>query len=676
MHMLTNEYRLLRRLGRGGMGEVWEAARIKENHVVVPCAIKLLHLDFTESSRERKLFFDEARIATQLDHSRIVKVIDIGADKSGRPFLVMERVDGIDLRSFLKEADKESLIPLDIEITTFIVGEVLAALDYAHERTIGGADAGIIHSDVTPGNIMISSSGEVKLTDFGIARFAATAGPMSRAIGTPRYMSPEQLSGDPKRETDIYGLGVVLHEMLDGKRFLDGCTPDQFRARVLGGPPPQLDRSGVPDWLDDLRRRMIATDHRDRPRASEARAVLIEYCPRYLAAGERLKTNYYARLIGRRRSGVTQLLDVADDGHMHGLIAQIGQQAADDPDRGGAGRSPNPAQQPQRATPGQRGQPDPHGLVTEPNRASSPRAPRSNPQPSAQIPTNISSPATYTADRAGRLYLSESGASHDLIEATEVLPAHGTAAARAEQTGKQEVSETNEDSISTPLSSRPGHAGAGAIREHAPYLRWLALGSGTIALAFLVTALVLLVQMLRAEDPGQSNPDPRVVEVVEPDTDRVAEALVTPSIAEPKVVEPEVVEPKVVEPKVVAPEVVAPEVVEPEVVEPTDVEPTGVDPVKQTKTKPDPKPKAVQKIGVVFIIASDRGGMIKAGRHTAKIKHRSSYLELPLGTHKISWQPADSKDWAPQGKITVKDISPKLYEVKIDGGTITGVKQL
>src|SRR5689334_2071142 len=215
MHMITDEYRLLRRIGRGGMGEVWEAARIKDNNVVVPCAIKLLHSDITETARERRLFFDEARIATQLDHSRIVKVIDVGTARNGQPFLVMERVDGIDLRFFLKEAEEQQLTPLDIDIVTYIIGEVLAALDYAHDRTIAGADAGIIHSDVTPGNILISSSGEVKLTDFGIARFAATAGPMSRAIGTPRYMAPEQIVGNPRRETDIYGLGVVLHEMLD-----------------------------------------------------------------------------------------------------------------------------------------------------------------------------------------------------------------------------------------------------------------------------------------------------------------------------------------------------------------------------------------------------------------------------------------------------------------------------
>jgi hypothetical protein len=307
MHMLTSEYRLLRRLGSGGMGEVWEAVRIKGD-IVVPCAIKLLHADFTDTARERRLFFDEGRIATQLDHSRIVKVIDLGTARDGRPFLVMERVDGVDLRNFLKAARKESSTPLDLDVISYIVGEVLAALAYAHERTIGGDEAGIIHSDVTPGNIMISSSGEVKLTDFGIARFAAAATPMSRAIGTPRYMSPEQLSGDPRRETDIYSLGVVLHELLDDKRYLDGLTPDEARARVLCGPPPELTRRDVPSWLDELRRKKISTEPGQRPSTSEARAMLVDHCPRYLAATAQLEADY-ARLIGRRRSGVTELND-------------------------------------------------------------------------------------------------------------------------------------------------------------------------------------------------------------------------------------------------------------------------------------------------------------------------------------------------------------------------------
>jgi serine/threonine protein kinase len=298
------------------MGEVWEAVRIKGSGIVVPCAIKLLHADITETAREHKLFLEEARIATQLDHGRIVKIIDIGTARDGRPFLVMERVDGVDLRGFLEAAKAETGGLLELDVVVYIIGEVLAGLAYAHGRKEGGADGGIVHSDVTPGNIMVTSSGEVKLTDFGIARFAATAGPMSRAVGTPRYMSPEQLSGDPQRETDIYGLGVVLHELLEGKRFLDGFSPDQFRSRVLMGPPPKLSREGVPAWLDELRERMIATDPKDRPRADEARAILVKHCPGFVAAGAQLEAQY-ARIIGGQRSGVT-LLKLDDSGSVFG----------------------------------------------------------------------------------------------------------------------------------------------------------------------------------------------------------------------------------------------------------------------------------------------------------------------------------------------------------------------
>jgi tRNA A-37 threonylcarbamoyl transferase component Bud32 len=658
MDMLTDEYRLLRRLGSGGMGEVWEAARIKDNHVVVPCAIKLLHADFTATARERRLFHDEARIATQLDHSRIVKVIDVGTARDGRPFLVMERVDGIDLRSFLKEAEKESLVPLEIDITTYIVGEVLAALDYAHERTIGGAEAGIIHSDVTPGNILISSSGEVKLTDFGIARFAATAAPMSRAIGTPRYMSPEQLSGDPRIETDIYGLGVVLHEMLDGRRFLEGCTPDQFRSRVLMGPPPELERSDVPEWLDELRRRMIATDRRDRPRASEARAVLIEHCPRYLAAGEQLKNNYYARLIGRRRSGVTQLLARADARYTPGLLPQIAKQE-------GAGAE---GSERSRELPGEETLHDPSsgtgvGGVEGGN-------------------------STYTADRAGHVHLGqvEAGqapAAHDQPSRLELLPEHEDEDDPIDATellpaaGGEDDPLGRDESVSAPFV--PARPGSDVLT---PRLRWLAIGSAAAAGVLLITVIVLLVQMFRADEGAvavapEAAEGPKVTqEAAEPadEPERARAAQPVPVATPDPVITPE--------PK---PE---PEpAVEPGTeLEPRE-EPTGEpaqdskaeasdEPTKEIEkeTKPKPKPKAGPPIGVVFVV--ERDGEIKVSGKVATTKNHATYLELRPGRHTVRWRAADGDPWQSHGKLTVEDISPGKYQVRLAGGKLTEVKRL
>lgn len=551
MQRLTNEYRLLRRLGSGGMGEVWEAARVK-NDIVVPCAIKLLHADFTETASERRLFFDEARIATQLDHSRIVKVIDLSTAQDGRPFLVMERVDGVDLRHFLKAAAKESSTPLEVDLVAYIVGEVLAALAYAHQRTVGTSDAGIIHSDVTPGNILISSSGEVKLTDFGIARFAALAAPMSRAIGTPRYMSPEQLSGHPRRETDIYGLGVVLHELVEDARFLEGLTPDQFRSRVLTGPPPPLTRKDVPAWLDELRQQMLATDPSLRPQAADARATLIANCPGYAAASARLEADY-ARLIGRRRSGVTQLVE-----------ENLGDTAFVPP------------------------------------------------------PAGAEEPACDTQPGA------EDASSDEEVEVapTELLP------------------------TTQPSSSHPAN------------LRWLALASALAAMAMLIVALTLLMQMLREPvDELQGH-----VAEVEP-----------PSARSPPRPEPTPEEPTVSEPTVLA------RVVDPE---PGDAEPEptadreGAPEPDPQKPKAEPAPKALPKVGVVFVIETDLEGQLKAGRKVVAVKNRSGYAELSPGKYQVGWRPEGSQDWQRCGRVTIPDVAPSHYKVRIDQGKVVEVGKL
>ncbi|NVB38760.1 protein kinase [Pseudenhygromyxa sp. WMMC2535] len=584
MDRLTEEYRLARRIGRGGMGEVWEALRVKDSGVVVPCAIKLLHADFTETARERRMFLAEAVIATQLDHGRIVKVTDLDTASDGRPFLVMERVDGVNLRSFLAAARQRAVVRLDLDLVTYIIGEVLFALDYAHGRVVGDSDAGVIHSDVTPGNILLSSCGEVKLTDFGIARFAATAGPMSRAIGTPRYMSPEQLGGDPQRATDIYGLGVVLHELLEGERFLDGLTPDRFRSRVLMGPPPALKRDDVPAWLDELRQRMIATDPRERPSASEAREVLVEHCPRYLAAAVQLQREY-ARLVGRARSGMTQQLS-----------------------EGAAGVASVPAATPEAPTP------------------------------------EVSTP--------------EEQEDEDEIPPTELLPATS-------------APEPDSAPALTPGSvpSKP--------RES---LRWLAIPTGLAALGICFVGLSLLVQALREPAPVSASADPAAL----PDPAQLRQPEPGP---QPK---PEQEPPAPEPPPDPAPEpdpaqlqpadspspstVAASDPTDPSASEPEVQHEEASEPPPKTKTKA--RPKAKTKIGVMFLIETNVEGKLKWGSKIIPVKNRSAYAELPTGSHRLSWLPEGSDDWQAHGRLSIEDIGPMRYKVRLQDGKITEISEI
>lgn len=304
----SGQYRLVKKIGRGGMGQVWQAVRVGAEGLMMPCAIKVLLLELAQTQKDRARFFNEARIAARLDHGNIVKVIDTG-ELQGCPFLVMVWVDGINLRELVRRAAQAGLVRLRLEVCCFIVGEVLAALQYAHNRTEGGRDAGVIHYDVTPGNILISSSGEVKLTDFGIAHFAATAGTLSRSIGTPRYMSPEQITGHPRTESDIYSLGVVLWELVAGSRYLEGADVDQFRARVLMGPPAEIERDEVPEWLRRLIRQMLAVRPEQRPNAAECRTLLLNNTPNYHAADQALQS-LYGSLVGAPSSGLTELMSL------------------------------------------------------------------------------------------------------------------------------------------------------------------------------------------------------------------------------------------------------------------------------------------------------------------------------------------------------------------------------
>ncbi|MFV8750467.1 protein kinase domain-containing protein [Nannocystaceae bacterium ST9] len=307
------QYELTRLLGSGGMGEVWGAVKLgMVGGVQMPCAIKLMHPQFAETEAARERFLNEARIAAQLDHGRIVKVIDVG-EIAGTLYLVMDRVDGVDLRTFLGKFHEAGGDRLSQPAAVFIVAEILAALSYAHNRTIRGESAAVIHHDVTPGNLMISSSGEVKLTDFGIARFAAEAGWVSRPMGTVRYMAPEMFLGDFGRPaSDIYQLGVILHELLDGRRYLAECDGDTFKRRIFEGGIPRLVRTDVPHWLDQLRVGMLTYDANQRPTARAALNMILRNSSAHAGAGEELR-RLYEQLVGDSRSGFTEFLQAIRD---------------------------------------------------------------------------------------------------------------------------------------------------------------------------------------------------------------------------------------------------------------------------------------------------------------------------------------------------------------------------
>jgi serine/threonine protein kinase len=242
--LLADRYRLVRRIDEGGAGEVWEA---RDERLRRDVAIKILGPSADDAFRER--FADEARRAASVLHPNVVTVFDEGRDGADA-FMVMELVRGRTLRDAV--ADRGPLRPHE---AARLVAQIAAALDAAHE-------AGVIHCDVKPANVIVDEQGTAKLTDFGIAR--AARGPREHElIGTARYIAPERVEGRaPTERSDVYSLGLVAYELLAGRPpNAEMETEDLLRLRLDGRPPSlRSARVGVSEEIDGIVAKALARD--------------------------------------------------------------------------------------------------------------------------------------------------------------------------------------------------------------------------------------------------------------------------------------------------------------------------------------------------------------------------------------------------------------------------------
>lgn len=207
--IIGERYEVVGRIGAGGMADVYKAKDHKLNRYV---AVKVLKQEFREDTTFIKKFKTEAQSAAGLTHPNIVNVFDVG-DDDGVHYIVMELVEGITLKDYISKKGK-----LSVKESTSIAIQVSMGLEAAHSH-------GIIHRDVKPQNIIISTDGKVKVTDFGIARAASSNTISSNVMGSVHYSSPEQVRGGYSDEkSDIYSLGITLYEMVTGKVPFDGET--------------------------------------------------------------------------------------------------------------------------------------------------------------------------------------------------------------------------------------------------------------------------------------------------------------------------------------------------------------------------------------------------------------------------------------------------------------------
>lgn len=260
---LGGRYRLESLIGRGGMGQVWRAV---DQRLRRPVAVKVLPPEIAVAEGGLARFEREAEVTAALQHPNITVVFDIGQEDDGLTYLVMELLEGEDLRTIVDRHPDG--LPVDRAVGFAL--QLADALAAAHSR-------GIVHRDIKPANLFVLEGDRLKLCDFGIASLADEATRLTReggSVGTPRYMAPEQFRGEPADfRSDLYAMGGVLHELLTGSApfSAEGGLPALLYAHLNEPPPPvRTIRPDVPEGLERLVLSLLAKPMDQRPPGAEA----------------------------------------------------------------------------------------------------------------------------------------------------------------------------------------------------------------------------------------------------------------------------------------------------------------------------------------------------------------------------------------------------------------------
>src|SRR5579883_14093 len=277
------KYTLVEKIAVGGMAEIYRAKTFGAAGFEKDLVIKRILSQFSNDEEFVRMFIDEARLAAKLQHANVVQIFDFDGVEAPPGeisyYIAMEWVDGKDLRHLLKEGARRR-DPLSAAAAVHVAVETLKGLHYAHTRSEGGRPLGIVHRDVSPHNVLVSYSGDVKISDFGIAKAAARAAVTTNGMvkGKIAYMSPEQVTGQPlDRRTDVFSMGVVLYEMLTGSRLFAGDSEKDVIANVRDAvvEPPRARNPDIPVDLERVLMKMLAASPEGRyPTAADAAKAL------------------------------------------------------------------------------------------------------------------------------------------------------------------------------------------------------------------------------------------------------------------------------------------------------------------------------------------------------------------------------------------------------------------
>ena len=275
------KYQLRSKIASGGMGSIYRAYQLGPEGFKKEVALKMILSEYSGNSEFLRLFIGEAKLVADLVHENIVQVYHLGQLKD-QYFIAMEYVDGIDLQEFMNW-HIEQKVALDPDLGAFIISRICRALEYAHDKSDRhGNQLNIVHRDVSPRNIMANFQGVVKLADFGIAkaRMLMEQQEGSVVMGKEAYMSPEQARfEETDRRSDLFSLGVVMYELLTGKRlFLDSDFQNSFfSAKTPQIPAPRSLRGDLPEGLAGILKQALQRDLSSRYQTAGKMGYDLEY---------------------------------------------------------------------------------------------------------------------------------------------------------------------------------------------------------------------------------------------------------------------------------------------------------------------------------------------------------------------------------------------------------------